>query len=126
MKRYRGILLAVPSLLLFAFATTELAAAAATPAVPGAAQSGQQKPRKKVKAVVQARPGGPLEEIEMEVHAAPVDPTTVDADKVDLEDDELVLGLIVDGRPIAYPVRYLALSEVLNDTVGDTPITPTW
>ena len=79
-----------------------------------------------VRAVVQMRPGGPVEEVEMEVHEAPVDPPTVAAGAVDLEEDELVMGVVVDGQAVAYPVRYLALSEVVNDRVGDTPIAPSW
>lgn len=79
-----------------------------------------------VRAVVQSRPGGPFEEVEMEVHEAPVDPLTVAADEVDLEEDELVIGVVVDGEAVAYPVRYLAMSEVINDRIGDTPIAPSW
>jgi len=79
-----------------------------------------------VRARVQMRPGGPLEEVEMRVAEAPVDPPTVAADAVDLEDDELVVGVVLDGEAIAYPVRYLAMSEVVNDRVGDTPIAPSW
>lgn len=79
-----------------------------------------------VRAVVQLRPGGPVEEFEMEVHEAPVDLPTVAAGAVELEEDELVIGVVVDGHAVAYPVRYLALSEVVNDRVGDTPIAPSW
>lgn len=79
-----------------------------------------------VPARVQSRPGGPMEEVEMKVHPVPVQPRTVPADEVDLPDDELVLGMVADGRAVAYPVRYLALSEVVNDRVGEAAITPTW
>lgn len=96
---------------------------AAAPAYPF--QEGQQEERK-IRARVQAHPGGPVEDIEMSIHEVPVDPKTVSADQVDFADDELVLGLVVDGKPIAYPVRYLAMFEVVNDRVGDTPLTPTW
>jgi len=51
---------------------------------------------------------------------------TVAADAVDLQEDELVVGVVLDGQAIAYPVRYLAMSEVVNDRVGDTPIAPSW
>ncbi len=40
--------------------------------------------------------------------------------------DDLVLGVVVDGKAMAYPIRYLAMSEVLNDRVGDTPLAPSW
>ena len=84
------------------------------------------KPRSSVRAVVQSRPGGPVEEVDMAVHEVPVDPETVAADEIDLSDDELVLGLVIDGQAIAYPIRYLALFELINDRVGKTAITPTW
>lgn len=79
-----------------------------------------------VRAHVQMRPGGPTEEVEMEVHPVPVDPPTVAADDADLGDDELVLGVVVEGQPMAFPIRYLALTEVANTRVADTPLTPTW
>lgn len=79
-----------------------------------------------VRALVQIRPGGPFEELEMEVREVPVDPPTVDASAAELDDDELVLGVVLNGEAVAYPVRFLALSEVINDRVGDTPIAPTW
>ncbi|MCH7748454.1 MAG: DUF3179 domain-containing protein [Acidobacteria bacterium] len=92
-------------------------------AMNAAAQDRQQRT---VRARVQAHPGGPVEDVEMEVHEAPVDPKTVTADEATLEDDELVLGLVIEGEPIAYPIRYLAMYEVVNDRVGDTPLAPTW
>lgn len=79
-----------------------------------------------VRATVQRRPGAPHEEMDMAVHAAPTDLETRAADEVDLDADELVLGVVVEGRPVAYPVRYLALSEVVNDRVAETPIAPSW
>ncbi len=93
----------------------------------GAMNAGaQDSPQKTVRARVQAHPGGPIEDVEMDVHEVPVDPKTVTADEATLEDDELVLGLVIEGEPIAYPIRYLAMYEVVNDRVGDTPLTPTW
>ncbi len=79
-----------------------------------------------VDARVQTRLGGPVEETRMAVHPVPVDPRRVPASEAGLADDELVLGVEVAGRPVAYPVRYLALYEVVNDRVGDTPLAPTW
>lgn len=86
----------------------------------------QEESSRTVRAVVQPRPGAEPEEIDMRVHEAPVEPPSVEASEVELADDELVLGLVLDGQPIAYPVRYLATVEVLNDTVGETSIAPTW
>ncbi len=79
-----------------------------------------------VRATVQRSPGAAHEEMDMKVFPAPVDLPTRAADEVDLDDDELVLGVVIEGQAVAYPVRYLALSEVVNDWVGDTPIAPSW
>ncbi len=100
-------------------ATIALLAAGATPLTA-------QEQERTVRARVQAHPGGPIEDVEMRVHEVPVDPKTVSADEVTLEDNELVLGLVIEGQPIAYPIRYLAMFEVINDRVGDTPLAPTW
>lgn len=62
----------------------------------------------------------------MEVVEAPVDPASLAASAAELGDDELVLGVVIDGEPMAYPIRYLAMYEVINDRVGDAPISPTW
>ena len=79
-----------------------------------------------VRARVQTRPGGPLVDAEMKVHAAPVDPPMVRAEDASLDDGELVLGLALDGQAAAYPIRYLALYEIVNDRIGQTPIAPSW
>ena len=79
-----------------------------------------------VRARVQARPRGPLEEIEMQVHSVPVDPPSVAANESTLENNDLVLGVLIDDRAMAYPIRYLAEFEVVNDRLGETPLTPTW
>lgn len=90
--------------------------------------SEEQEPQRTIRAAVQMRPGGPVEDVEMDVHAAPVDPPSISAEEANLslDDEEIVLGLVVDGTPIAYPIRYLATTEVMNDRVGDTAISPTW
>ncbi len=43
-----------------------------------------------------------------------------------MSDDDLVLGVVINGKPVAYPVRYIAMYEVLDDHVGSTPIAATW
>lgn len=77
-------------------------------------------------ATVQERPGGPVEEVEIGVYESPVEPPSVPAAEADLPADDLVLGVVVNGRAMAWPVRYLALSEVVNDRVGGVPLAPTW
>lgn len=81
---------------------------------------------KTVKGKMQVRPGGPMEEVEVPVHPVPVDPPSVLASEAALGDDELVLGVALGSQAVAYPIRYLALYEVLDDRVGETPIAPTW
>lgn len=105
-----------------------VAAVVAAIAVPpaGAAPLTAQEQERTVRARVQARPGGPIEDVEMSVHEVPVDPKTVSAAEAQLEDDELVLGLVIEDQTIAYPIRYLAMFEVINDRVGGTPLAPTW
>ena len=41
-------------------------------------------------------------------------------------DEELVIGLELNGDARAYPVRLLSLHEVVNDTVGGRPVAVTW
>ncbi len=51
----------------------------------------EEEPSRTVKTLVQMRPGGPLEEVEMPVYEAPVDPLVVAAEKASLQDDDLAL-----------------------------------
>jgi hypothetical protein len=44
----------------------------------------------------------------------------------DLKDDDLVLGVSLDGAARAYPVRALAYHHVLNDEVGDRAVVATY
>ena len=43
-----------------------------------------------------------------------------------MRDDEQVLGLEIDGEARAYPLRILSWHELVNDTVGDTPLLVSW
>lgn len=90
------------------------------------AASSELKPAKTVVGLMQARPGGPLAEVEVEVHAAPTNLPSVDAKDAGLTDDDLVIGIVVDGQPMAYPIRFIAMYEVIDDRVGGTPVAPTW
>ncbi|RMF59614.1 MAG: DUF3179 domain-containing protein [Calditrichaeota bacterium] len=84
------------------------------------------KPPKKVKGYMQARPGGPMEEVEVGVHEVPVDLPMVSADQAPLQEDDLVLGVVRDGQAVAFPIRFLAMFEVVDSRVGKTPVAPTW
>ena len=57
-----------------------------------------------------------------------VDPEIIEASEADLGDDDLVMGIVIDGQARAYPVNYMngPLNEVVNDTLGGEPITSTW
>ncbi len=43
-----------------------------------------------------------------------------------LRDDDLVIGVSINGEHRAYGVAYLSGHEVVNDTVGGRPIAVTW
>ncbi len=90
------------------------------------AQESQPKPSKVVKAYVQMHPGGEREEAEMPVFESPVDLPIVAASEADLADDDLVMGMVRDGEAMAWPIRYLAMYEVVNSSAGDLPVAPTW
>lgn len=75
---------------------------------------------------LQARPGGPVEEVEIKIHNVPVDLPSVTPAQSNLSDDDLVVGIVVEGQPMAYPVRYLAKHEVMDHRVGSLPVAPTW
>lgn len=85
-----------------------------------------EQPQKRVKAFVQPRPGASMQETQMLVHPTPNNLPIVNANEVTLEDDDLVLGVVIDDSAVAYPIRYLALFEVTNSQVGDIPVAPTW
>ena len=42
------------------------------------------------------------------------------------QDDELVIGLILQGDARAYPIRLLSSHEIVNDVVGGQPVAITW
>lgn len=98
----------------------------ATSAWLAPACAAQDEPDHTVRAEVQLRPGGPVEEVDVPVHRAPVDPLSVPAAESDLPAGDLVLGVVEDGRAMAWPIRYLALYEVVNDRVAELPVAPTW
>ena len=55
-------------------------------------------------------------------------PTFVDAGEASIQmfDDELVIGLTVNGESHAYSVPFLTGHEIVNDVVGGTPVAVTW
>jgi hypothetical protein len=55
-------------------------------------------------------------------------PPVVPAGEARLRDDEIVIGVVAGGQARAYPVNQMwrPENEVLNDTLGGTPIAATW
>ncbi|NIR49954.1 DUF3179 domain-containing protein [candidate division KSB1 bacterium] len=88
-------------------------------------EDGTEPPRT-VKGTMQARPGGPMELVEVGVHEVPVNPPLVEAEQASLRNDDLVLGIVTDGEAVAYPIRYLAMYEIIDSKVGKLPVAPTW
>lgn len=43
-----------------------------------------------------------------------------------VEPGDMVLGIVVNGVPMAYPVNQVAYHHVVNDTVGGVPIAATY
>jgi hypothetical protein len=58
---------------------------------------------------------------------APIyEPEFVPAGKSGYKDDELVMGVAIDGEAKAYPVGLLNGREMVNDELAGTPILVTW
>jgi hypothetical protein len=57
-----------------------------------------------------------------------VDPEIVPASEAPIEDDDMVLGVVINGEPRAYPVNYMngPYNEVVNDELGGEAIAPSW
>jgi hypothetical protein len=54
------------------------------------------------------------------------EPEMVPGDEVSYEDDELVMGIAIDGEAKAYPVSVLNSREMVNDELAGIPILVTW
>lgn len=54
------------------------------------------------------------------------EPKFVDPGEVSLLDDELVMGLEINGEARAYPVGFMRIRELVNDNVGGVPVLVTW
>jgi hypothetical protein len=66
------------------------------------------------------------------VLAAPIraitDPPIVSADRCDVEDNELIIGVELSGQARAYPINQLTgpMREIINDVLAGTAIAATW
>jgi hypothetical protein len=48
------------------------------------------------------------------------------ATQVDLQEDELILGVAIDGQAKAYPITVLRSREMVNDELAGIPLLVTW
>lgn len=56
-----------------------------------------------------------------------LNPQFLQADQVTfLREDDLVIGVVLNGDAKAYPIRILNWHEVVNDTIADQPVVVTW
>ncbi len=57
-----------------------------------------------------------------------VEPEIVPADQAPIGDDDIVMGIVVNGEARAYPVNYMngPYNEVVNDELGGEAIAPSW
>jgi len=86
----------------------------------------ETEPPHSVKGTMQPRPGAPMAEVEVAVHKSPTDLPIIPAKDAQLQDDDLILGVEKDGQAVAFPVRFLAMYEIVDSQVGDLPVAPTW
>lgn len=54
------------------------------------------------------------------------EPEFATANEAPLEDDELVIGISLNGESKAYPITVLRSREMVNDELGGKPILVTW
>ena len=54
------------------------------------------------------------------------EPEFASANQVKLSDDDVVLGVVIDGEAKAYPIRVLNYTEMVNDELAGIPILATW
>ena len=54
------------------------------------------------------------------------EPDFVSAAEAALIDDELIMGIAIDGKARAYPVTVLRFREIVNDDLGGVPLLVTW
>jgi hypothetical protein len=54
------------------------------------------------------------------------DPRLVPAPEADLGEEDLVIGVEIDGEARAYPIRVLSSHEIVNDEIRGQPYAVTW
>ena len=58
--------------------------------------------------------------------AAITQPVYVSAAEATINDDSYVLGVVVEGQPLAYSLNLLNDHEVVNDQIGNTQFAAVW
>jgi hypothetical protein len=121
----RSLLLSIPVLLVFALLLAACGQEAGSPALP----EGESEP-------AGIEPGGPeaAEEptytwnqlLDRDSIRPIYNPEFVPADQAGYTDDELVMGVAIDGQAKAYPVGPLNSREMVNDELAGIPILVTW
>ncbi len=56
------------------------------------------------------------------------DPPVITAARADIADNELVIGVVIDGHARAYPINQLTgpRREIINDVLAGSAIAATW
>lgn len=58
--------------------------------------------------------------------AAVTEPSHVSAEEAGVADDNPVLGVVIEGQPVAYSLNLLNHHEVVNDSIGSTHFAAVW
>ena len=75
---------------------------------------------------VQTRPGGERVEASIPIRTVPDDLPVVAASEAELAENDLVLGVALNGSALAFPIRYLGMYEVINQQFAGVSMAPTW
>lgn len=89
---------------------------------------GDDRERPVAAAVAAFRPDEIVEVLSPDAIPAIHDPELVPVRDVgeDLDEDDKVIGIVLDGEARAYPVRVLSAHEIVNDEIHGRPIAVTW
>jgi hypothetical protein len=89
---------------------------------------GDDRERPVAAAIAAFRPDEIVEVLPPDAIPAIHDPELVPVRAVgeDLDDDDKVIGVVIDGEARAYPIRVLSAHEIVNDEIHGRPIAVTW
>jgi hypothetical protein len=120
--------LAVPALLIAVVVAERMAWGPFAPPEPQPAKAESTTPRQQGFDLDDYRPRRVIDRLLPPIVAADIPLRKADDLAGEVTDDELVLGVEIDGEARAYPINqlHLPLREVFNDTLGGRPIAATW